>query len=87
MEIKIIDDTEKHRVCNMTLGSFEKTEYSYNQNNDKLFLVSNGNGIVTINTVDFNISKKSSFFVESTKEYLIANTSEEELNLIQIEIF
>ena len=83
-----IDESETHKVSKITIPGFEKTEYSYNKDNDKIIFVSNGSGIVTINTVDFRISKKSSVLIEKDKEYLIANTLEkEDLILVEIEIF
>jgi mannose-6-phosphate isomerase-like protein (cupin superfamily) len=85
MNVINLKSEEAYSVHEINLSPLQVSDYVSHSVANKFFMVISGNGIATLNTVDFTLTPGHTMIVPLETNHLLANTSHTEmLKLIEI---
>jgi mannose-6-phosphate isomerase-like protein (cupin superfamily) len=73
---------KNYKINIVTVDQAKTTDYVKNSNADKYILVLSGEGIITVDTVDFSVSSRQTMFIARGSDHLYANKNSEDALVI-----
>ena len=83
---EVLLDDDDCKVKKITVNPGEKPSYQYHHKRDEIWVIVSGQGLVTIENVESEVSKGNVIHVPRTKKHRIKNVGEGELVFIEVQL-